>query len=72
MKQSGKPYIKPSGQPTFKFTNNAGTIINVYETSVAVEVFQESNNHTQRQVMTPMDFDNFYSLLVSNGFVLQK
>ena len=72
MKQSGKPYTIPTGQPTFKFANQSGTIINVYETAIAVEVFQQSNGHTQRQVMTPMDFDNFYNLLVSNGFTLQK
>lgn len=72
MKTSGKPYVKPSGRPTFTFSNKDGSVVvQAFETFNNVEIFQQANNHEQRMVMRPSDFDNFYNRLLSSGFVLQ-
>lgn len=68
---SGKPYIKPSGNPTFKL-DKEGVLIEVFETRSLVEIFQTMNGHEQRMTMKPSEFDNFYSRLLSSGFVLQQ
>jgi hypothetical protein len=68
---SGKPYIKPSGRPTFAFNLN-GTVIEAFENMTGVEVFQKSaDGHEQRVLMTPSNFTNFHNMLTSAGFVLQ-
>lgn len=68
---SGKPYTKPSSTPTFKLSKE-GVAIEVFETRSLVEIYQFMNGHEQRMTMSPGDFDNFYSRLLSNGFVLQQ
>lgn len=68
---SGKPYVKPSGRPTFTF-HKQDTIVEVFETMTNVEIFQRSStSQEQRMVMTPSAFDNFYNTLKSNGFAVQ-
>lgn len=72
MKTSGKPYVKPSGRPTFAFSNKDGSVtVEAFETFSTVEIYQQSKGHEQRMVMQPSDFDNFYNRLLSSGFVLQ-
>ena len=69
---SGKPYVKPSGRPTFTFSNKDGSVlVEAFETFSNVEIYQQSKGHEQRMVMQPSDFDNFYNRLLSSGFALQ-
>ena len=69
---SGKPYIKPSGQPTFRMVSaDRSVLIEAFETAMAVEVFQKTKEHEQRTVMKPNDFTNFHSMLINSGFVVQ-
>lgn len=67
---SGKPYVKPLGKPTFVFQKD-DVLVEAFETFNNVEIYQTNNGHQQRMVMKPSDFDNFYSRLLSSGFVRQ-
>lgn len=69
-KKYGKAYTKPMGRPTFKFLNQAtSTVVEAFETYNNVEVFQTRDGHEQRVVMPSSQFDNFYNVLLSNGFM---
>lgn len=67
---SGKPYVKPTTRPTFKFSNGQ-ILVEAFETYHNVEVYQINNGHEQRIVMSSGDFDNFYNRLLSCGFSKQ-
>jgi hypothetical protein len=69
-KAYGKPYTKPISNPTFRFLSMArDTVVEAYETVHNVEVYQIQNGKEQRIVMPPSQFDNFYNLLLNNGFI---
>lgn len=65
---SGVPYAMPSGRPSYVFEKCGINIKIFYNTLRQIEVYQTSNNHTQRMVMTPNDYENFENRLKSNGF----
>lgn len=67
---SGKPYTKPTGKPTFTFIKDNVTI-EVYETPTLVELYQQMNGQTQRLTMIPNDYTNFHNRLLLGNFVLQ-
>lgn len=65
---SGIPYVFPIGKPTYNFVKDAINIKVYYNSRGPVEVFQTSNNHTQRMSMSHNDYENFENRLKSNGF----
>lgn len=69
---SGKPYTKPTTQPTEVYGNGSGILIEVYKYQQNVEVYQtDTAGHESRLAMTHAEFGNFMSLLTSTGYQLQ-
>lgn len=66
---SGCAYNVPTGKPYRSFTNGK-SLIKVFYNMHNAEIFQTTDERTQRVVVTHSDYDNFESRLFNNGFKL--
>jgi hypothetical protein len=64
---SGCAYTMPMGKPYRSFTNGK-TLIKVFYSMHNAEVYQVTENHTQRVVISHCEYDNFESRILTNGF----
>jgi hypothetical protein len=69
---SGCPYSKPTTKPTYIFVRDAITMEVYYNVHNTVEIFQVHNGHTQRIVMPHSEYENFESLIKTNGFITRR
>ena len=66
---SGCAYNIPTTRPYRSFTNGKASI-KVFDHTHNAEIFQTTEERTQRLIVSHSEYDNFESRLFSNGFKL--